>query len=65
MNNKEKAISMENNCPHENICLVTQTPTDGKVIQPDKFFVECSDCKEILPIRTVTQRSEKVPLINI
>ncbi len=52
-------------CHHEEICLVTEIPTDGKVQQAVKTYVKCSICNEILPIRSVTQKQIEVPLISM
>lgn len=54
-------------CNHENIVLVTEKPSeeiDGILyFQADKFFVECEDCHQVLPIRRVTKEQRDVPLI--
>jgi hypothetical protein len=42
-------------CQHHNIVLVRELEmNNNKYILPEKNFVECEDCKEILPIYRVT-----------
>ena len=52
-------------CIHENIVLVTEKPRDNKGnMQMGKTFVECEDCKEILPIHRITKEERIVSLYN-
>jgi len=53
-----------NDCLHLNIVLVTEKPQDNKGnIGIEKKFVECADCKTILPIHTITQEVRIIPLL--
>jgi hypothetical protein len=48
-------------CNHENIVLVIEKPRDNKGnMQRDRTFVECEDCKTILPIRRITKEERIV-----
>jgi hypothetical protein len=57
-------------CKHTNIVLVTENPI-GLNKKGNKIymgipitFVECEDCKIILPIHRVTQEKRDVPLCD-
>ena len=63
-NAKLKLNLADVSCCHPEICIVEQIPTDGNVIQPTKIFVECTECKQILPIHRIIKREEKIPLFN-
>ena len=53
------------NCKHLSIVLVTEKPRDLKGnFQSGKTFVECEDCKEVLPIFRVTQEERVVPILS-
>jgi len=57
-------VKIMNDCLHLNIVLVTEKPQDNKGnIGIEKKFVECADCKTILPIHTITQEVRIIPLL--
>ena len=52
-------------CKHLSIVLVTEKSKDLKSnLQSGKVFVECEDCREVLPIFRVTQEERIVPILN-
>lgn len=52
----------ESQCIHENIVIVTETPTNGKLFETPKKYVICGDCRSRLPIKRITVKNINVPL---
>jgi len=51
-------------CLHTHIEYVTIHPTDGKMCQADATFFRCADCKEHLPIVSISETTINVPLYS-
>ena len=55
-------------CEHTKIIAVTEIPKgviNGRTyVQPTRYFVECADCGEILPITRITKEKRIVPLLK-
>jgi hypothetical protein len=49
-------------CYHNNITFIEEIPTDGKVRQPSKHYVICSDCKRELYTSLMTKEIREIPL---
>src|SRR5574343_64136 len=49
-------------CDHMVITIVTETPTDGTKFQEPKKWVECSKCKQHLPISLILKEERTTSL---
>lgn len=50
-------------CDHTDICVVKETPSDGKYMQQPKTYVKCNFCNEILPIKRITYEERITDII--
>jgi flavoprotein len=63
-NENLKSVNIDNSeiCQHEDICVIEEIPTDGINRQQGKVYVKCKLCSQILPIRSIEQKTIEVPL---
>lgn len=57
------------NCLHECIIIITETPK-GEIngieyTEISKVYVQCEECKQILPIKRITTEYRTIPLTKI
>ena len=56
-------------CLHENIVIVTETPkgeiTGITYTEMSKVYVQCQDCRRILPIKRISTEYRTIPLTKI
>lgn len=59
----EKAIKWAQfPCVHTHLVMVEETPTDGKICQPTKFYVKCGNCGHQMYTTLITKETIEIPL---